>query len=151
MNKKIRRPSVLTIAGSDSSGGAGIQADIKAISATGGYAASVVTVLTAQNTQGVIGIYPIPASVVAQQIEAVFSDLTIATVKIGMLYRRDIIEVVAASLEKFKPRYSILDPVMFSKNGSALLQPTLLNFLKKRLFPLATLLTPNLPEEIGRA
>jgi hydroxymethylpyrimidine/phosphomethylpyrimidine kinase len=137
--------SVLSIAGSDSSGGAGIQADIKAISATGAYAASVITALTAQNTQGVQAIESVSPAFVTQQINAVCDDLEIQSIKIGMLHTQAIIERVRAAILKYKPRYVVLDPVMVSKNGSALLDDVLIHALKK-LFAHVTLLTPNLLE-----
>jgi hydroxymethylpyrimidine/phosphomethylpyrimidine kinase len=140
------KPNVLTIAGSDPSGGAGIQADIKAISATGSYAAAVITALTAQNTQGVQAIYSIPADFVAKQIDSIFSDLSIAAVKIGMLHQKEIIDVVKSALDKYKPTIVVIDPVMSAKDGSPLLETTLVNYLKDNLFSYATLLTPNLPE-----
>src|SRR5690242_18150211 len=102
---KNNLPCVVTIAGSDSSGGAGIQADIKTISATGCYAASVITALTAQNTQGVQAVQAVSPEFIAQQIHSVFSDLNIAAVKIGMLHNREVISVVSEALEKFKPKY----------------------------------------------
>ena len=144
--KKINLPSVLTIAGTDPSGGAGIQADIKTLSATGSYAASVITALTAQNTQGVQAIYEIPVDFFIQQLNAVFSDLTIDAVKIGMLHNEKIIEALAVTLLKIKPNNIVLDPVMIAKNGCALLASNTLPFLKKRLFPLVTIITPNIAE-----
>jgi hydroxymethylpyrimidine/phosphomethylpyrimidine kinase len=146
MTKLKNYKCVLTIAGSDSSGGAGIQADIKTISALGCYAASIVTALTAQNTQGVQAIYAIPEEFVMQQIHSVFNDIEVNAVKIGMLHDENMIATVAQALEKFKPASIILDPVMVSKNNCELLQPSSVSFLKERLFPLATLITPNLPE-----
>lgn len=137
---------ILTIAGSDSSGGAGIQADIKAISALGAYAASVITALTAQNTQGVQAILDVPAKFVEQQLMAVFSDLSIHAVKIGMLHNQKIIKVILDVLEKFKPKYIVLDPVMCAKNGSELLERDTLSLLKEEFFPRVSLITPNLPE-----
>ena len=137
--------SVLSIAGSDSSGGAGIQADIKAISATGAYAASVITALTAQNTQGVQAIESVSPEFVTQQINAVCDDLNIQTLKIGMLHTQAIIERVTDAILKYKPQHVVLDPVMVSKNGSALLDDALIDCLKS-LFPHASLLTPNLVE-----
>lgn len=144
--RKNNYSCVLTIAGSDPSGGAGIQADIKSISATGCYAASVITALTAQNTQGVQAIQEISSHFVEQQIESVFSDLLIRAVKIGMLHNEKIIAVVAAALMKFKPSYVVLDPVMVSKNGCELLPSNTIYYLKQRLFPHVTLITPNLIE-----
>ncbi|MCH9718188.1 MAG: bifunctional hydroxymethylpyrimidine kinase/phosphomethylpyrimidine kinase, partial [Gammaproteobacteria bacterium] len=127
--------SVLSIAGSDSSGGAGIQADIKAISATGAYAASVITALTAQNTRGVQAIESVSPLFVTQQLEAVLTDLEIKAVKIGMLHTAEIIQCVADAIVKYKPPYVVLDPVMVSKNGSPLLEDSLINTLKTVLFP----------------
>ena len=144
--KKIDVPVVVTIAGSDSSGGAGIQADIKTISALGSYAASVITALTAQNTLGVQGVYPVSPDFVTEQIESVFGDLVVSAVKIGMLYDEKIIAAVYFGLQKFKPKYSVLDPVMFAKSGDALLKPETLDFLKQNLFPRVSLLTPNILE-----
>ncbi|MBA3662036.1 MAG: bifunctional hydroxymethylpyrimidine kinase/phosphomethylpyrimidine kinase [Gammaproteobacteria bacterium] len=143
--KKIKQ-CVLTIAGSDSSGGAGIQGDIKTISAIGCYAASVITVLTAQNTLGVHAIHELPGHFVAQQLESVFNDLKIEAVKIGMLYSEKMIAVVALALQKFKPKFVILDPVMTSKNGCALIDTKSIMLLEKQIFPYATLITPNLVE-----
>lgn len=144
--KKINYPCVLTIAGTDPSGGAGIQADIKAISATGCYAASVITALVAQNTQGVQAIQEVPADFVTQQLNSVFSDLNISAVKIGMLHNQQVIEAISASLEKFKPNNIVLDPVMVAKNGCELLPDHTISFLKERLLPLVNLITPNLFE-----
>ncbi len=141
----IKRPTVLTIAGSDPSGGAGIQADIKSISANGGYAASVITVLTAQNTQGISAIATLPIDFIAAQLDAVFSDLDIHAVKIGMLHSIDVIECVGEKLRQYSSKNIVLDPVMIAKGGAALLEPSAIESLKN-LFPLTTLLTPNLPE-----
>ena len=138
--------SVLSIAGSDSSGGAGIQADIKAISATGAYAASVITALTAQNTEGVQAIESVSPQFVTAQIDAVCTDLNIQAIKIGMLHTADIIKRVADAILKYKPPYVVLDPVMVSKNGSPLLEDHLIDCLKSDLFPHVTVLTPNVIE-----
>lgn len=146
MKTMKKYPCVLTIAGTDPSGGAGIQADIKAISATGSYAASVITVLVAQNTQGVQAIHEIPASFVAEQLSSVFTDLNIDSVKIGMLHDESIIDIVASALEKFQPKQVVLDPVMFAKSGCALLKANTIHFLKKRLFSSVNIITPNLAE-----
>lgn len=137
---------VVTIAGTDPSGGAGIQADIKAISATGSYAASIITILVAQNTRSVIAIQEIPLAFIQQQIDAVFTDLSIDAVKLGMLYHEDIIHLVAANLKKYQPRFIVLDPVMISQTGHSLLKPAAIQALVNDLFPLATLITPNIPE-----
>ena len=139
-------PIVLTIAGSDSGGGAGIQADIKAISATGSYACSVITAITAQNTLGVSAIFPIPLEHVEKQLDAVFSDLNIVAVKVGMLADCDIIKVVAAKIKQYKPAFLVVDPVMVATSGDLLLKESAISTLKSVLLPLADLITPNLPE-----
>jgi len=139
-------PIVLTIAGSDSGGGAGIQADIKAISATGSYACSVITAITAQNTLGVSAIFPIPLEHVEKQLDAVFSDLNVVAVKIGMLADCDIIKVVAAKIKQYKPAFLVVDPVMVATSGDLLLKQSAISTLKSELLPLADLITPNLPE-----
>lgn len=140
---------VLIIAGSDSGGGAGIQGDIKTVSALGGYAATAITALTAQNTQGVFGIHEVPEDFIRQQIELVLSDIGADAIKTGMLHKAGVIEAVAASLAPFLTLPGIplvLDPVMFAKGGAALLQPAALEILKARLIPLARIVTPNIPE-----
>jgi len=138
--------SVLSIAGTDPSGGAGINADIKAISATGAYAASVVTALVAQNTQGVQSILEIPADFVQAQLNAVFSDLDIQAVKIGMLHDERIIRVIAETLLREKPLHVVFDPVMVAKDGTFLLDLDTLSLLKEKLLGLTHLITPNLVE-----
>ncbi len=144
--KKINVSTVLTIAGSDSSGGAGVQADIKTISALGCYAASVITALTAQNTQGVQMIYEISPDFVHAQLESVFTDLSVGAVKIGMLHDEKIISTVTSALKKFKPKHVVLDPVMIAKSGHELLKLKTIAFLKEKLFPHASLITPNIFE-----
>lgn len=139
-------PNVLSIAGSDSSGGAGIQADIKAISATGGYGATVIAALTAQNTQSVSAISPVGADFVDQQLQAVLSDMPIAAIKVGMLGDPDVIEVVASHIRKSNVQHIVVDPVMVSANGDPLLATESIAALKQHLFGLATVLTPNLYE-----
>jgi hydroxymethylpyrimidine/phosphomethylpyrimidine kinase len=139
-------PIALTIAGSDSSGGAGIQADLKTFAAHQVYGASVIVALTAQNTQAVRAIHPVPADFVAAQIDAVFEDLDVAAVKIGMLATAELIETVADGLERHGSRNIVLDPVMIAASGGRLLQEDAIEALKRRLLPLATLVTPNLPE-----
>jgi hydroxymethylpyrimidine/phosphomethylpyrimidine kinase len=139
-------PVVLTIAGSDSSGGAGIQADIKAISATGSYACSVITAITAQNTQGVSAIFAIPLEHIAYQLDAIFSDLNIAAVKIGMLADANIINIVTQKLEQYQPHHIVVDPVMVATSGDLLLETSAIATLKQRLIPIAEIITPNLPE-----
>lgn len=146
MKKNKLYRCVATIAGSDPSSGAGIQADIKTISALGCYAISIITALTAQNTQGVQAIQEIPPGFVQQQMDSVFTDINIASVKIGMLHNPKIIDAVVAGLQKYQPTYIVLDPVMVSKNGSLLLQENTISVLKEKLFPLVTLITPNLVE-----
>jgi hydroxymethylpyrimidine/phosphomethylpyrimidine kinase len=136
----------LTIAGSDSGGGAGIQADLKTFSALGVYGASVLTALTAQNTRGVQGIHDVPPDFVAAQIDSVFSDLAVAAVKIGMLSRPETIEAVAAGLVRHGARNVVLDPVMVATSGDRLISNAAVATLRDTLVPLATLITPNLPE-----
>jgi hydroxymethylpyrimidine/phosphomethylpyrimidine kinase len=146
MNKPKQIKTVLSIAGTDPSGGAGIQADIKAISATGSYAASVITALVAQNTTGVQGIHAVPVGFVKQQLDSVCTDLTIHAVKLGMLHTANIMQDVVDALEHYQLPHVVLDPVMVAKNGSPLLDASLITCLKKTLFSHATLLTPNVPE-----
>lgn len=138
-------PIALTIAGSDSGGGAGIQADLKAFSALGVYGASVITAITAQNTHSVTAVEGVSLPVIAAQIDAVLSDLTVGAIKIGMLATPEIIETVADSLKDFEGPI-VLDPVMIAKSGDALLQDDAVGALVDRLLPRATVLTPNLPE-----
>ena len=137
---------VLTIAGSDSGGGAGIQADLKTFSAIGCYGMSVITALTAQNTRGVTGIHAIPPAFAVQQIDAVFSDMGADAVKIGMLYSSELIEAVAAALKKHSARKIVLDPVMVAQSGDKLLQDDAIEAIKTHLMPLADVVTPNIPE-----
>lgn len=141
-------PIVLTIAGSDSGGGAGIQADIKAISATGSYACSVITAITAQNTLGVSAVMPISSHMVSAQLDSVFSDLTIDAVKIGMLADADIIKTVADKLRQYQPKHIVLDPVMVATSGDSLIQSDAVQALIDQLIPLATVITPNIPEAL---
>jgi hydroxymethylpyrimidine/phosphomethylpyrimidine kinase len=138
--------TVLTIAGSDSGGGAGIQADLKTISALGCYGMSVITALTAQNTQGVTGIHPVPPVFTAQQMDAVFTDMGADAVKIGMLFSAELIETVAERLEHYHVRRIVLDPVMVAQSGDRLLQDDAVAAVRDRLMPLAEVVTPNLPE-----
>ncbi|KVE42235.1 bifunctional hydroxymethylpyrimidine kinase/phosphomethylpyrimidine kinase [Burkholderia sp. BDU5] len=139
-------PNALTIAGSDSSGGAGIQADLKTFSALGAYGASVITALTAQNTRGVTDVHAPDAGFVAAQLDAVFDDIRIDAVKIGMLANASIVRAVAAALARYAPRHVVLDTVMISKSSHALLAPDAIDALRNALLPLADLVTPNLPE-----
>jgi hydroxymethylpyrimidine/phosphomethylpyrimidine kinase len=139
-------PAALTIAGSDSSGGAGIQADLKTFAALGVYGASVITALTAQNTKRVAGIHVVPAAFIAAQLDSVFGDLDIGAVKIGMMAERAAIEAIAAGLERWQPKHIVLDPVMVATSGDRLLAPDAVDVLRTKLIPRATILTPNLPE-----
>jgi hydroxymethylpyrimidine/phosphomethylpyrimidine kinase len=139
-------PVALTIAGSDSSGGAGIQADLKSFAALGVYGASAITALTAQNTKGVSGIHVVPPEFLSAQIDAVFSDLKVDAVKIGMVAQLASIEVIAAGLRRWSPRHVVLDPVMVATSGDRLLAADAVEALRTKLIPLATIITPNLPE-----
>ncbi|MFT0859682.1 bifunctional hydroxymethylpyrimidine kinase/phosphomethylpyrimidine kinase [Ancylobacter sp. G4_0304] len=136
----------VTIAGSDSGGGAGIQADLKTFSALGVYGASVITALTAQNTLGVTGIHDVPPAFIGAQIDAVFSDLKVDAVKIGMLSRPEAIEAVAAGLDRHGLTTVVLDPVMVAASGARLLVPEAVESLRSSLLPRALVITPNLPE-----
>jgi hydroxymethylpyrimidine/phosphomethylpyrimidine kinase len=139
-------PVALTIAGSDSSGGAGIQADLKTFAALGVYGASVITALTAQNTRGVTGIHLVPPDFVTAQMDAVFSDLEVKAVKIGMVAQLATIGAIVAGLERWSPRHIVLDPVMIATSGDRLLPADTVEALRTQLIPRASLLTPNLPE-----
>jgi len=136
----------VTIAGSDSGGGAGIQADLKTFSALEVYGASVITALTAQNTLGVTAIAEVPGEFVTAQIDAVFSDLAVNAVKIGMLSQISIIEAVARGLDRWKPSYVVLDPVMVATSGDKLIRDDAIKSVVSELFPRASLITPNLAE-----
>lgn len=140
---------VLTIAGSDSGGGAGIQADLKTFSALGVYGMSVITSVTAQNTTGVTAVEDISPEVVAKQIDAVFSDIKVDAVKIGMVSNSDIIKVIAEGINKWKVQKIVLDPVMISESGSYLLQKEASSALIKGLIPLVDIITPNLYEAVA--
>ncbi len=146
VNHACSIPIVLTIAGSDSSGGAGIQADIKALSATGSYACSVITAITAQNTLGVHAVFPIPLEHIEKQLDAVFTDLNVVAVKVGMLADAAIIKTVVAKINQYQPKFLVVDPVMVSTSGDLLLPQSALGLLKSDLLPLAHIITPNLPE-----
>jgi hydroxymethylpyrimidine/phosphomethylpyrimidine kinase len=139
-------PIAVTIAGSDSGGGAGIQADMKTFAALGVYGASVITALTAQNTHGVFGIHDVPREFIRAQIDAVFSDLKVDAVKIGMLSHPAVIEVVAAGLDKYQQKKVVLDPVMVATSGDRLLAADAVEVLRRELIPRALVITPNLPE-----
>jgi hydroxymethylpyrimidine/phosphomethylpyrimidine kinase len=142
----MRTPIAVTIAGSDSSGGAGIQADLKTFAAFGVYGASVITALTAQNTQGVAAIHDVPAEFIGAQMDAVFSDLSVGAVKIGMLSQPDVIAAVAAGLAKHGQTDVVLDPVMVAASGDRLLVPEAIDVMRRVLIPRALVITPNLPE-----
>ena len=139
-------PIALTIAGSDSSGGAGIQADLKTFAALGVYGAAVITALTAQNTRGVNGIHQVPADFVTAQIDAVFGDLEVKAVKIGMVAELATIDAIAAGLDRWSPKHVVLDPVMVATSGDRLLAADAVEALRTKLVPRASLITPNLPE-----
>lgn len=135
----------VTIAGSDSGGGAGIQADLKTFSALGAYGASVITAITAQNTRGVTAVEDISAAIVEAQIDAVFSDLAVGAVKIGMVSRGETIAIIADGLRRYG-KMAVLDPVMVATSGDPLLRPDAIAALSEQLLPLALIATPNLPE-----
>lgn len=137
---------VLSIAGSDSGGGAGIQADIKTITALGGYATTAITALTAQNTLGVQSIFEVSASFVGQQIDAIMSDIGTDAVKTGMLMCKDIVEVVCLKIKEYHIKCVVVDPVMLSKNEKYLLSLDAIHALTSKLFPLSLIVTPNIPE-----
>ena len=138
--------TALTIAGSDSSGGAGIQADLKTMLANGVYGMSVITALTAQNTMGVTAISEVTPEFLGQQIDAVFTDVFPDAVKIGMTLNAQLIEVIAEKLIFYKAKNIVVDPVMIATSGARLISENAVDMLKNRLFPIATLVTPNIPE-----
>lgn len=138
--------NVLTIAGSDSSGGAGIQADLKTFSANGVYGMSVITAVTAQNTKGVFDVQDIDADIIKAQIDAIFTDIKVDSIKIGMVSRVDTINAISEKLKEYKPINIVLDPVMISKSGYSLLKPESKKTLITKLIPLADIITPNIPE-----
>lgn len=143
MNKIFK---ALTIAGSDSGGGAGIQADLKTFQELGVFGMSALTAITAQNTLGVQGVYPLPLEAVQQQIQSIGEDMGTDAVKTGMLFSSEIIQVVAEQIKHFQWQNVVVDPVMIAKGGAALLQSQAVDALKKYLLPLATIITPNIPE-----
>lgn len=138
--------NVLSIAGVDPSGGAGVLADVKTFCALGCYGMGVVAALTAQNTQAVTGVMPVPAGFVTRQIDAIFDDIEVAAVKIGMLGSIDVMEAVAGAIERRRPRWTVLDTVMVAKSGDRLMPDDAVDFFRSRLLPLADVITPNLPE-----
>lgn len=137
---------VLTIAGSDSGGGAGIQADIKTISAMGCYASSAITAVTVQNTLGVQAVHPIPLDILEGQIDAILSDIGADAIKIGMLHSTKVVNLVAEMIEKYGIRNVVLDPVMVSTSGHKLIEDDAIESIKNRLIPLSRVITPNIPE-----
>ena len=139
-------PIALTIAGSDSGGGAGIQADLKTFSALGAYGCSVITALTAQNTQGVQSIFDVEPSFIRQQLESVCSDLNVIAAKVGMLSQPEVIDTIAKAVDDYPLKYLVVDPVMVATSGDVLLQQTAIEKLRSELIPKASLITPNLPE-----
>ncbi|MEY2781227.1 MAG: bifunctional hydroxymethylpyrimidine kinase/phosphomethylpyrimidine kinase [Pseudomonadota bacterium] len=146
MSETFTYPRVLTIAGSDSGGGAGIQADLKTMSAWGCYGMTAITALTAQNTQGVQGIHAVPPGFLAQQIESVLSDIGVDAIKIGMLHLPEVVEVVVQAIERHRPRWVVLDPVMVATSGDRLIEERTVEVIVKQLFPLVHVITPNLDE-----
>lgn len=141
----MTRKTVLTIAGSDSSGGAGIQADLKTMTALGLYGMSVITALTAQNTMGVSGIFDVDPAFTASQMDCVFQDIFPDAVKIGMVSQKKMIGVIGDKLEEYQAKNIVLDPVMVSTSGSRLLAEDAMDALAERLLPLAAVMTPNIP------
>jgi len=146
MNEDSRPISALTIAGSDSGGGAGIQADLKTFAAHGVHGLSAIAALTAQNTRGVTAVHVPPVEFLRAQIDACFDDFAIGAVKLGMLANAGVIHAVADALETYKPRFIVLDPVMVATSGAKLLEDDALDALRTRLLPLASIVTPNIPE-----
>lgn len=142
-------PNVLSIAGSDPSGGAGIQADLKTFAALGCYGMAVITALTAQNTRGVTGVHMPPADFVAQQIDAIFADIRVDAVKIGMLGSPQIVAVVADALARHGARNIVLDPVLVATSGDSLGAPGVIEAMRDKLLPLARVVTPNIPEAMA--
>ena len=142
----MKMKTALTIAGSDSSGGAGIQADLKTMTANGVYAMSAITALTAQNTTGVQGIFEVSPEFLKQQIDSVFTDIRPDAVKIGMVSSAGLIQAIAEKLKEYKAENIVVDPVMVATSGAKLISDDAIGTLKECLFPLATVLTPNIPE-----
>ena len=144
--KKLTLPAALTIAGSDSSGGAGVQADLKTMLALGVYGMSAITALTAQNTTGVAAIFKSSPDFLAAQLDSIFADIPPAALKTGMVFSADLIEVTAAKLKEYRAKNIVTDPVMVATSGARLLTEDAATALQEKLLPLATLITPNLPE-----
>lgn len=137
---------ILSVAGSDSGGGAGIQADLKTFSALGAFGTTVITAITAQNTLGVTAIQSISANVFEQQLEAVLSDFSVSAVKVGMLHSPEIVEILVSMLKKYPPSYLVVDPVMIATSGDSLILESTVERMKTLLFPMASIITPNLKE-----
>lgn len=146
MNKQARLRCVLSVAGSDSGAGAGIQADLKTMAAQGVYGLTVVTAVTAQNTMGVDRFQILSPDLVSAQMEAIFRDFPVAAVKTGMLGNEDVVEVVSSTLRRYRIRNIVVDPVMVAKSGDLLLERDTQLAIQKKLFPLSTVITPNIPE-----
>jgi hydroxymethylpyrimidine/phosphomethylpyrimidine kinase len=146
MQKKSHYLVACSIAGSDSGGGAGIQADLKTFSALGVFGTTIITAITAQNTLGVTGIQPVCPEILKKQITAVFDDLQPKSVKIGMLHNSETVQIVAECLKYYRPQYVVLDPVMIAESGALLIENETINIIKKELFKRATIITPNIPE-----
>lgn len=144
MSKGI--PNILSIAGSDPSGGAGIQADLKSIAANGGYGMCVIAALTAQNTMGVTGVHGVPADFVKAQIDAVFADVRVDALKTGMIGSAEIIDVVVEAIQRYTPKHVVIDPVMVAGSGDPLADAQTIAAMKERLIPAASVITPNIPE-----
>lgn len=144
--KKYKYPSVLTIAGFDGSGGAGIQADIKTASALGCFSTSVLTALPVQNTQGVRKIYPVPVEAVADQIEAILDDIFPDAIKIGMVHTPQLVETIVSTLAKYKKTPLVFDPVMVATSGHRLIEKETITAIIEKLFPIADVITPNMDE-----
>ena len=143
---RYRYPTGITIAGSDSCGGAGIQADLKTFSALGVYGMSVITAITAQNTKKICGIQAVDAEVIKNQIDLLFEDFEVDAVKIGMVYRAETVSILADALRRYRPHWIVLDPVLISTSGNRLLEDAAVESMVSQLFPLANLVTPNIPE-----
>ncbi|HSI93350.1 MAG TPA: bifunctional hydroxymethylpyrimidine kinase/phosphomethylpyrimidine kinase [Jiangellaceae bacterium] len=139
-------PVVLSVAGSDPSGGAGIQADLNTFSALGAYGAAAITALTAQNTRGVTGVFPVPGGFVTAQLDAVLTDLDVRAVKTGMLGGPDVVDAVADAVVKYRIKKIVIDPVMVAASGDRLVSEETVAAIRDRLLPVATIVTPNLPE-----
>src|SRR5690625_1465738 len=146
MATPAKRPAMVSVAGSDPSGGAGIQADLKTATALHVYGAAVLTSLTAQNTKGVTGIHPIPAEFVVEQYESVVTDLDVASIKIGMLGSADVVVALADAIKRHDPVDVVLDPVMVATSGDQLVPDDTVDAIRDHLLPLSTVITPNLPE-----